>query len=163
MGWERFSCCICTGGCRGLGGDEVFGVIVISLYGLELTAPRFVASEEAGCSRAHKEAVVSAGWNDTTRTLVVSGRPLRVRRNEYIADWERKEDEVKELTEKGVVPMERDIEEDREFDMPFLMGQVCAVVNDIKPAKQIIEDMVREAVEIMRVGQGYVGGKDSKL
>ena len=33
---------------------------------------RFVASEEAGCSQAHKDAVVEAGWGDTTRTLVVS-------------------------------------------------------------------------------------------
>ncbi|KAK5005277.1 hypothetical protein LTR60_006307, partial [Cryomyces antarcticus] len=31
---------------------------------------RFVASEEAGCSRLHKEAVVSAGFDDTLRTLV---------------------------------------------------------------------------------------------
>lgn len=124
---------------------------------------RFVASEEAGCSRGHKEAVVAAGWGDTMRTLVVSGRPLRVRRNEYIETWEKRGDEVKGLVEKGVVPMEHDMEEDEDVDLPYLMGVVAASINDIKPAKEIIDGMVREAVDCLRVGGGYAGGKTSKL
>ena len=128
---------------------------------------RFVASEEAGCSRQHKEAVLSAGWDDTTRTLVVSGRPLRVKRNDYIADWEGREEDVRRLTEKGVVPMERDMEEDREVDFPYLMGVVAASVNDIKPARVIIEGMVMEAVECLTRSHGYIGAggiaRDSKL
>ncbi len=118
---------------------------------------RFVASEEAGCSQLHKDAVVSAGWEDTTRTLVVSGRPLRVRRNEYIAQWERREDKVRELTERGVVPMEQDMEEDRDVEFPYLMGVVAASIDTIKPAKAIVEDMVIEAIECMRVAHDYVG------
>lgn len=145
-----------------MGWDEVGCLFFLAMRLADVG--RFVASEEAGCSRAHKEAVVSAGWSDTTRTLVVSGRPLRVRRNDYIASWEQKEDKVKELTENGIVPMEDDMEHDRDFDMPFLMGQVCAVVNDVKPAKQIVEDMVREAVEMMRTNERSIGGKrESRL
>lgn len=124
---------------------------------------RFVASEEAGCSRAHKEAVVGAGWGDTVRTLVVSGRPLRVRRNGYIEGWEERGEMVRELVGKGVVPMERDMEEDREVDLPYLMGVVAASINDIKSAKDIIDGMVREAVECLRVGSGYAGSGKSKL
>ncbi len=143
---------------RGLAGALGMGAVGVWV------GTRFVASSEAGCSRAHKEAVVSAGWQDTTRTLVVSGRPLRVKRNEYIAAWERKEDKVKELTEEGIVPMEHDMEEDKDVDFPFLMGMVAASIKDIKPAKQIVEDMVREAVDMMRVTQGYIdGGRQSKL
>lgn len=124
---------------------------------------RFVASEEAGCSRAHKEAVVGAGWGDTVRTLVVSGRPLRVRRNGYIAEWEGKGEVIKGLVERGVVPMEHDMDEDRDVDLPYLMGVVAASVNDIKPAKDIIDGMVAEAVECLRVGSGYARGGESKL
>ena len=144
---------------RGLAGALGMGAVGVWV------GTRFVASEEAGCSRAHKEAVVSAGWEDTTRTLVVSGRPLRVRRNEYIASWEEKERKIKELTEKGVVPMEYDMENDNDVDIPFLMGVVAAEIKDIKPARRIVEDMVREAVEMMRMTQGYLGGgsRDSKL
>lgn len=125
---------------------------------------RFVACVEAGCSEQHKQAVVSAGWGDTVRTLVVSGRPLRVRRNGYVEGWERREEELKRLCESGVVPMERDFEEDREVDMPFLMGQVAAVIGEVKSAREIVEDMVGEAVEVMRRGVGFIGvERDSKL
>ncbi|KAL9101763.1 MAG: hypothetical protein Q9163_003010 [Psora crenata] len=118
---------------------------------------RFVASDEAACSRLHKEAVVNAGWKDTVRTLVVTGRPLRVRRNEYIAGYEKREGEVKALTEKGVVPMERDMDEDREVEVPFSMGQVAALVRDVKPARVIVEEMIREAMEVLESAKGYLG------
>ncbi|KAM0802617.1 2-nitropropane dioxygenase [Usnea florida] len=56
---------------RGLAGALMMGAVGVWV------GTRFVASEEAGCSRGHKEAVVGARWGDTVRTLVVSGRPLR--------------------------------------------------------------------------------------
>ncbi|KAL9128976.1 MAG: hypothetical protein Q9217_002451 [Psora testacea] len=144
---------------RGLAASLALGAVGVWV------GTRFVASEEAACSRLHKEAVVSAGWEDTVRTLVVSGRPLRVRRNEYIAGYEKKEDEVKELTERGIVPMERDMEEDREVDIPFLMGQVAAVVRDVKPARVIVEEMIGETVKILDKGGSYIdrAGARSKL
>lgn len=117
---------------------------------------RFVASTEAGCSKLHKEAVVSADFSDTLRTLVVSGRPLRVRMNEYIKGWEDKPEEIKRLTEQGVVPLAQDMDEGKDVDIPFLMGQVAGVINEVKPAKEIVEEMVREAVDMLKLGQSYL-------
>lgn len=48
---------------------------------------RFVASVEAGAPKAHKEAVVKAGIDDTATTLIYTGRPLRVIRSPYVDDW----------------------------------------------------------------------------
>ena len=48
---------------------------------------RFVASVEAGAPKAHKEAVLSAGYEDAVTTLIYTGRPLRVRRTPYVDDW----------------------------------------------------------------------------
>lgn len=126
---------------------------------------RFVASKEAGCSQQHKEAVVSAAFEDTLRTLVVSGRPLRVRMNDYIRSWEvDRPDEVKRLTESGVVPLQKDMDDDKDVDIPFLMGQVAGVIKDIKPAKEIMQDMVKEAVDVLQTQQSYLGsGRSSKL
>lgn len=42
---------------------------------------RFVASEEGDAPKRHKEAVVSAGHHDTIRTLIFTGRPMRVKKN----------------------------------------------------------------------------------
>jgi len=124
---------------------------------------RFVAAEESGASRMHKEGVVSAGFTDTLRTLVVSGRPLRIKINEYIKNWEDQPEKIKALTDRGIVPMVKDIEDDKDVDMPFLMGQVAAVITDIKPAKAIVEDMVSEAIVALRTGNSYIGGPKSKL
>ncbi|KAJ9653913.1 hypothetical protein H2198_006964 [Neophaeococcomyces mojaviensis] len=120
---------------------------------------RFVAATESGASKLHKEAVVDASFTDTLRTLVISGRPLRVRMNEYLQKWENQPEKIKELTDKGIVPLAHDMENDVEVDPPFLMGQVSAVIKDVKPAKAIVEDMVREAVEMLNIGQTYVQAK----
>jgi NAD(P)H-dependent flavin oxidoreductase YrpB (nitropropane dioxygenase family) len=123
---------------------------------------RFVASTEAGCSQSHKESVVTATFEDTLRTLVVSGRPLRVRRNEWVDKWEAQPEKIKELTEQGVVPIEFDMEAGNDVDIPHLMGVVAGVIKDIQPAKQIVDEMVSEAVEMLKQGQTLLGGR-SKL
>ena len=127
---------------------------------------RFVASAEAGCSKLHKEAVVTATFEDTLRTLVISGRPLRVKMNDYIKSWEDRPEEIRRLTQvEGIVPMQKDLESDDgdiEVDMPYLMGQVAGVIKDIKPAGEIVAEMIGEATEMLQQGQSYIA-RDSKL
>ncbi|KLJ05832.1 oxidoreductase [Blastomyces silverae] len=123
---------------------------------------RFVASVESGASQMHKDAVVNAGFGDTVTTLVVSGRPLRVLPNDYIKGWHEKPEEIKKLTDAGVVPIMKDFDEGKDVDIPFLMGHVAAAVKDIKPAGQIVDEMVKEAVHMLKVGNGYLGA-GSKL
>ncbi|KAF1815852.1 2-nitropropane dioxygenase [Eremomyces bilateralis CBS 781.70] len=118
---------------------------------------RFVASKEAGCSQMHKENVVSADFVDTIRTLVISGRPLRVRANDYIKEWEAQPEEIKRLCDSGVTPLEHDMEKGKEVDPPFLMGQVAGIIGDIKPAGQIVDEMVREAVDQINLAQSFLG------
>lgn len=124
---------------------------------------RFVACTEAGCSQAHKESVVTATFEDTLRTLVVSGRPLRVRRNEWVDKWEAQPAKIKELTESGVVPIEYDMEAGNDVDIPHLMGVVAGVIKEIQPARQIVDEMVAEAVEQLKLAQTFLGGSKSKL
>lgn len=76
---------------------------------------RFVASEEAGAPPKHKQLVISAGYDDTVRTLVYSGRPMSVRKTPYVAQWETsKQDEIKQLTSQGKIPYEVDLEKNPE-------------------------------------------------
>ena len=66
---------------------------------------RFVACEEAGAPPRHKTGIVQAGFHDTLRTIIFTGRPMRVIKNPYITDWEEnKAQEIKDLTAKGVLP-----------------------------------------------------------
>merc|ERR1719231_1399236 len=51
---------------------------------------RFVASVEGGAPKKHKEDVVKASVHDTHRSLIFTGRPLRIIKNEYSLGWEEK-------------------------------------------------------------------------
>jgi len=126
---------------------------------------RFVLSEEAGAPRAHQEAVRTSGFDDNVRTIIFTGRPLRVRNNPYIQNWEEnRQEQIRELTQKGKIPVEYDMEtlgddiDDDTLDnaRPFLMGKAAAVVNEKKPAKVIVDDMVNDAVKWLQTGNGYV-------
>ncbi|CCX06177.1 2-nitropropane dioxygenase [Pyronema domesticum] len=131
---------------------------------------RFILADEAGAPKAHQEAVRTAGFDDTIRTIIFTGRPLRVRKNAYIENWETaRRDDIQKLTAKGVIPVEHDIERLDELDQlddetmdnarPFLMGKVAAVVNDKKPAKAIVDEMVAEAVEMLKLGGTFLKAK----
>ncbi|KAH8908940.1 2-nitropropane dioxygenase [Coniochaeta sp. PMI_546] len=124
---------------------------------------RFVASVEAGCSEEHKREVVSCGFDGTERTLVLSGRPLRMKTNEYIRRWHQRPDKIKELCDKGVVPIEWDFDQGNEVDPPHLMGQVAGAIRSIQPAGEIVDDMVRQAVEMLKLGGEYLAGGRSRL
>jgi len=129
---------------------------------------RFVLSDEAGAPKAHQEAVQTSGFDDNIRTIIFTGRPLRVRKNPYIENWEEnRQQEIKDLTSRGKIPIEYDMErlgddiDDDTLDnaRPFLMGKVAAVVNEKKPAKQIIDEMVSEAVQWIQTGNSYIVSK----
>ncbi|KAJ5765060.1 hypothetical protein N7520_004619 [Penicillium odoratum] len=122
---------------------------------------RFILSDEAGAPKAHQEAVRTAGFEDNIRTIIFTGRPLRVRKNDYIMNWENnRADEIKQLTAKGIIPVEHDFEnlpddvDDDTLDnaRPFLMGKVAAVVNEKKSAKAIVDELVTDAAALLKKG-----------
>ncbi|KAJ7635142.1 2-nitropropane dioxygenase [Roridomyces roridus] len=110
---------------------------------------RFVASEEAGANKTHKQMVLSAGYDDVSRTLVYSGRPMNVRRTDYVAEWETKRKaEQEEILKKGNVPHEVELASNPQRSiegMSWLMGKVAGRINDIKPAKEIVDELVSGA------------------
>ncbi|KAH8117237.1 2-nitropropane dioxygenase [Phellopilus nigrolimitatus] len=121
---------------------------------------RFVASVEAGAPKVHKELVVSAGYDDLAKTLIYSGRPLHVRKTEYVAEWEdKRQAEIKELTSQGKIPHELELEKHPEKSLPgrmWLMGKVAGAINDIKPAKDIVDEMVQTAAKSLKQSTSYV-------
>ncbi|RFU28479.1 hypothetical protein B7463_g7861, partial [Scytalidium lignicola] len=128
---------------------------------------RFILTDEAGAPQAHQEAVRTAGFDDNVRTIIFTGRPLRVRTNEYIKNWEEnRAQEIKELTSKGVIPVEHDFEtlgDDITDEMmdnarPFLMGKASAVVNEKKSAKAVVDELVGDAVKWIKNGNSLIVG-----
>lgn len=125
---------------------------------------RFVASNESGASQLHKEAVVGAQYGETKRSVVVTGRPLRLLPNDYIKEWEKRPDEIVRLTSQGIIPIAHDFDNDKDVDVPFFMGDVSAIVKAIKPAGDIVREMAQEAVQVLKKSGSYItSGAASKL
>jgi hypothetical protein len=61
------------------------------------------------------------------------------------------------------VPIEYDLENGNDIDFPHLMGVVAGVVNSIEPARQVVDEMVAEAVQMLKQGQGYLSEPRSRL
>jgi len=116
---------------------------------------RFVASVEAGAPKKHKEMLLSAGYDDVARTLVYSGRPMSVRKTPYIAEWETKRRaELDTLLAAGKVPHEVELQGHPEKSIPgfaWLMGKVAGSINDIKSAKEIVDELVTTAATSLHV------------
>lgn len=118
---------------------------------------RFVASKEAGAPPRHKNGVVNAGYHDTVRSVIYTGRPMRVVKTPFIMDWQNnKQAQVQQLTSKGVLPvkwymeeMERKKEEismEKQMEiMPLLCGAVAGRIDSVLTAQEIVDEMVTGA------------------
>ena len=144
-----------------------------------------MCAKEAGAPKSHQQAVIESTYDETIRTLIFTGRPLRVRKNPYIMNWEtERREELQSLLDKGILPVQHDLEEvenieekakseeDKntslegklagldidDVERPYLMGEVAAAIRDVKPAEEIIDDMVKEAVQQLRLGNSFIEG-----
>lgn len=119
---------------------------------------RFVAAEEAGAPKRHKMGVVNTDYHDTIRTIIYTGRPLRVAKTDYIMGWENRPEEIKKLTQKGIIPASQDREQAEKTGntehladaMPMLMGQVAGAIKEVKPAKDIVDEMMTDAIAVLK-------------
>ena len=148
------------------------GLAMALSYGCDAVwvGTRFVCSDEAGASIAHKEAILSATYDDTFRTLIYTGRPLRIVKNKYAIEWENnRKAEMKELLSQGIIPYTIDFNQstgkkkersgqyassyapEEEVNLtPYLSGQVAGSIYDILPAKQIIDQMIHGAIKVIQ-------------
>eukprot|EP00462_Mataza_sp_D1_P020701 CAMPEP_0175137760 /NCGR_PEP_ID=MMETSP0087-20121206/9984_1 /TAXON_ID=136419 /ORGANISM="Unknown Unknown, Strain D1" /LENGTH=338 /DNA_ID=CAMNT_0016420611 /DNA_START=100 /DNA_END=1116 /DNA_ORIENTATION=+ len=128
---------------------------------------RFVASKEAGAPPRHKNGVVKADFSDTIRSVIYTGRPMRVIKSPFIMDWnDNKQALIRELTAKGVLPIvhfqqevqksgeEVSLEKQLEI-MPLLCGAVAGRIDSIKSAQEIVDEMVTGASEALRLASSF--------
>jgi len=127
-------------------GRQMFAAMVLGAEGVQIGS-RFVASEEASSHSKFKEAVVSAREGDTALTLKQL-TPVRLIRNKFYSEVQDAEwrgattDELKALlgrarAKKGM--FEGDLDEGE-----LEIGQASALIDDILPAKKIVESLWKE-------------------
>ena len=130
-------------------GKAMLAAMVLGADGVQVGS-RFVASEEASSHQKFKEVVVEAKEGDTSLTLKELA-PVRLIKNKFYRDIQRAYAEgasIQELrsllgrgrAKKGM--FEGDLEEGE-----LEIGQVSAIIHDIKPAAQIVRDIMAEFEE----------------
>jgi enoyl-[acyl-carrier protein] reductase II len=116
---------------------------------------RFIATVEARAGRGFKERIVAAGSADTKITRCYSGKPMRVIANPYVESWERRSSEIQpfpiqliDSARTGVINFVDDAAIDPERTcMPA--GQGIGAIDDIVPARVIVERVVAEARAVL--------------
>lgn len=127
---------------------------------------RFIASKEAHAAQSYKDTILGATDTDTTRTRCYSGKPMRVRTNPYVEDWERRPEEIQPFPLQAMHSVQQDViggiggvTEESRLDPDrscFAMGQSAGGVHDVRPVREIVDSIVAEAeAAIGRIG-GYV-------
>ena len=126
---------------------------------------RFIASQEARAADAYKQTILDSGSSDTTVTRCYSGKSMRVRRNAWVDDWAKREDEIADFitqsalsTQEGVMNLTLDTY--REIDparscMP--LGQGCGSIDDLPTAGEIVRRVASEARDVVGRLQRHVG------
>ncbi|WP_372945636.1 NAD(P)H-dependent flavin oxidoreductase [Muriicola sp.] len=127
-------------------GRSMLAAMVLGADGVQVGS-RFVASDEASSHRAFKDRVVAAGEGDTQLTLKELA-PVRMLKNGFYQQVQEAysrcatPEELRELlgrarAKRGM--FEGDLEEGE-----LEIGQVSAIIHEIKPAARIVREMMEE-------------------
>ncbi|MCR9182225.1 MAG: nitronate monooxygenase [Flavobacteriaceae bacterium] len=127
-------------------GRGMLAAMVLGADGVQVGS-RFVASEESSAHRAFKEVVVNAKEGDTVLTLKELA-PVRLIKNKFFEDVQAlyaKKFTVEELKELlGRARAKRGMFEGDLEEGELEIGQISGLIHDIKPAAQILNEMVDE-------------------
>lgn len=127
-------------------GRGMLAAMVLGADGVQVGS-RFVASEESSAHRAFKEVVVNAKEGDTVLTLKELA-PVRLIKNKFFEEvqalYAKKPtlEELKELV--GRARAKRGMFEGHLEEGELEIGQISGLIHDIKPAAQILNEMVAE-------------------
>jgi enoyl-[acyl-carrier protein] reductase II len=114
---------------------------------------RFIASAEAHAGELYRQTILEAADEDTIRTRSYSGKPMRVRKNPYVEDWETRPQEIQPFPQQamlssragvmgGIGGQIEGLDPDRSC---FAMGQSAGGVHDVLPAGEILKRIMAEA------------------
>tara|TARA_B100000029_G_scaffold257000_3_gene253810 strand:+ start:74 stop:1087 length:1014 start_codon:yes stop_codon:yes gene_type:complete len=115
---------------------------------------RFIASHEAHGHIAYKDRIVEIDDDSTTVSRGHSGKPARLIRNAFTEHWDQKESEIRpfpqQLLEIGE-PASIKGRLEGDIDQGVLpAGQSAAMIHQIKPAAEIVADIVAEANDVLQ-------------
>jgi NAD(P)H-dependent flavin oxidoreductase YrpB (nitropropane dioxygenase family) len=139
-------------GAGGIGdGRGVVAALALGCAGVWM-GTRFLATDEGGAVPAQRKAILAARDEDSRRSQLYTGKPSRAPANRFHLLWEQSGLDplpfpVQVTLSSALVNMFEQAELD-EYISPF-SGQISGMIDEIKPAGRVVEELVEEAVEIL--------------
>eukprot|EP01083_Nonionella_stella_P280851 955616_1 len=132
---------------------------------------RFLASREAHVVDGYHRKILATGSGDTVITKSITGRTLRMARNEWSDYHEKHPEEIKpaglqiiQSVKAGVIHLglgpNFKVDTDKES---YIMGQAVGLIDSILPAAQIVKEMNDGAFDILNGFRGNFALSGSKL
>lgn len=138
---------------RGLAAALALGAVGVQM------GTRFLCSTECIAHPRVKERIVQARDRDTVVTGALTGHPVRVLKNKLSRQYEEMEKSgasVEELQALGVGRLRAAIiEGDVEYGS-VMAGQIAGLIREVRPVREILISIVKEAEEIIRRLSGMV-------
>jgi len=114
---------------------------------------RFIATDEALAHDNYKNRIVDIDEEGTVVSRCHSGKPCRLIRNRFTADWESRQDEIKpfplQTIEVGGRAAKRARYDGEIEDGGAPAGQISGLITSTMPAGEVVRRVADEAVEVL--------------
>jgi NAD(P)H-dependent flavin oxidoreductase YrpB (nitropropane dioxygenase family) len=138
-------------------GRGIVAALALGAVGIWCGTP-FLATPESGIEEFQKQAVVEASSEDTIVSRSVTGKPARLIKNKWSEEFEASGLKPLPMPFQGLIAMpvmESGRQASRKDISPGFAGQAIGMIKDIRPAREIVEEMVAQAVEILAQGMPH--------
>jgi len=133
-------------------GRGLAAVLALGAVGVWM-GTRFIASEEAHAGALYHETILGASDESTVRTRCYSGKPMRVKKNLWVEDWESRPQDIQPFPIQagissragvmgGIGGQLEGLDPDKSC---FAMGQSAGGVHDVLAAGEIVKRILAEA------------------
>jgi len=132
-------------------GRGLIAALSLGAVGVQM-GTRFICASECTVHPNVKDAVIKAKDRDTAVSGASTGHPVRALRNKLTRKYEEMEKNnapVEEIEELGTGSLRYAMVDGDVVYGTVMSGQVCAMVNRVQPAREIILDIINNAVEVL--------------
>lgn len=132
-------------------GKGLAAALCLGASGVQI-GTRFICSDECIVHENYKQLILKAKDRDAIVTGRTTGHPVRTLKNKLAKDiinMEKEGVDPLDIDKKGIGSLRNAVIDGDLENGSFMAGQIASYVNDIKPCKDIIEDIMKEAKSVI--------------
>ena len=133
-------------------GRQLAAALALGADGVQIGTV-LLATNECPIHDNYKQAVIKAKDNDTIVTGRIAGKPVRIIKNSMAREYVKREKEgadKMELEQYTLGSLRRAVFDGDTQTGSLMAGQVCGLVKEVKSIKEVLEEMVAKADEVMK-------------